>query len=267
MKHLRSIIYPELNLNDYLQLFWAVNEAHKNLEEHVMPLGRMELLYVEKPYMHISESGEIRELKGWVLMGQRTKVTGIRSIDSINIFGLRFRPWGLYNLIKIPLHEFKDTVISLSEISPKLTKELDEAIEDSCSNPQRCKNLQKFLLNKLATDKPAGMPVIKYTLDVIRSADRFSVLKHAESTGISHKNLNRSFKKFTGLTIKEYHKIFRLRKTLNFLSGGIIPNWAELAASNGFFDQSHLIKEFKDYSGCTPIEYLFKRNTRFFGIL
>lgn len=273
MKHLRNIIYPDTKLENYIQLFWSVNEAHKSLQESIMPLGRVELLYIEKPYRIISDSGKVHEVKGWVLMGQRTKAVNIRSIDSINIFGLRFRPWGVYNLIKIPLNEFTDTITNLSEILPGLALELDGIIEDSEDNFQRYKNLQKCMLKRLADDSPRTKPLIEHTLKTIHVSERFSVSEHTRSLGISHKNLNRTFKKYTGLTIKEYHKILRLRKALTVIDREISmnrevnPNWAEIAISNGFYDQPHFIKEFKIYTGSTPADYLRDTNTPYFNIL
>lgn len=237
-----------------------------------MPLGRVELLYIENPYTYLNNVGEICVVKGWVLMGQRTKSINIRSIDSINVFGLRFRPWGVYKLIKIPIHEFTDSIVNLSEILPGLASELDEIIQDSEDNFKRYKNLQKFMLKKLADDSPPAKPVIEHTLKTIHLSERFSVSEHTRTSGISHKNLNRTFKKYTGLTIKEYHKIFRLRKALTIIDREITmnremsPNWAEIAISNGFYDQPHFIKEFKLYTGCTPAEYLLDTNTPFFNI-
>lgn len=266
MKHLHNIIYPEPELENYIEHFWSVNERHKDLEERVMPIGTLELLYIEKPYRQITETGDAREIKGWVLMGQRTKVMGIRSIDSIKVFGLRFKPWGLYNFINIPLHEFKDDIISLSETSPALAKELDNAVEAIAGYGERCRNVQKVLLKRLSSNAALRMPLILHTLRVIKVSNNFSVLEYAERAGISHKNLNKAFKNYTGLTIKEYHKIYRLQKALNVLAPGVIPNWAELAASCGFYDQAHFIKDLKAFTGFTPIEYLLNRNEKFFNV-
>jgi AraC-like DNA-binding protein len=268
LKHLHHIDFPDPEISNYIKHFWSVNEVHKNLKEKVIPIGVPELIYLERPYRCLNQAGNtMQEGKGWILMGQRTKVMDICSIDSIKVFGIRFWPWGMYNLIKIPVHEFNDTVISLSDISPKLVKELEDSIAGTGSHAERCKKVQKLLLKKLDKDKPRAMPVILDTLLTIKSADKFSVLEHSERAGISHKNLNRAFKNYTGLTVKEYHKIYRLKKVLNILSAGIIPNWAELASSAGFFDQAHLIKEFKVFTGYTPIEYLFRYKTGYFDYL
>jgi AraC-like DNA-binding protein len=36
-------------------------------------------------------------------------------------------------------------------------------------------------------------------------------------------------------------------------------NWAATAASCGYYDQAHLIREFRSFSGLTPLDYMTKR--------
>lgn len=82
----------------------------------------------------------------------------------------------------------------------------------------------------------------------------------AELTGYTRKHLGRRFKEEAGLTIKEYQKINRLRRVRESISEREHVHWAEVACEHGFYDQSHLIRDFKRYTGHTPTDYLNRRD-------
>lgn len=75
-----------------------------------------------------------------------------------------------------------------------------------------------------------------------------------ELVGLSVRQLQRRFKAATGLTLKTYARIRRLRGVIGHLLEGPPMSWASVAASLGFADQSHLIAEFRRLAGGRPAE-------------
>jgi len=59
-----------------------------------------------------------------------------------------------------------------------------------------------------------------------------------------------------GLTPKVFHRIFRFNEILKQLQGKQHLVWAQIAYEFGYSDQSHFIKEFKEFSGFNPQEFI-----------
>ena len=81
----------------------------------------------------------------------------------------------------------------------------------------------------------------------------------ADEIGISHKHLLREFERCVGLTPKVLSRIYSFQRVIHCVGQRPEVNWAEAAALCGYYDQAHLIREFRAFSGLTPSAYLSKR--------
>jgi AraC-like DNA-binding protein len=78
----------------------------------------------------------------------------------------------------------------------------------------------------------------------------------ADSLGWTAKRLTRCFSQQIGLTPKRFARVRRFQRVLRRSAAGVTPvDWARLAAECGFYDQAHLIHEFRAHAGTTPLEY------------
>lgn len=79
----------------------------------------------------------------------------------------------------------------------------------------------------------------------------------ALALGVSHRTLVGRFGRATGTTPKLYAQVLRFHRLLDAVhaSGGR-PGWATLAVTSGYYDQPHVIREFRRFSGWTPVEYI-----------
>jgi AraC-like DNA-binding protein len=77
----------------------------------------------------------------------------------------------------------------------------------------------------------------------------------AQATGYSAKRFIRIFTDAVGLSPKRFCRILRLQAVINRLASGARVEWAEFAAAGGYYDQSHLIREFRAMTGLTPAQY------------
>ncbi len=72
----------------------------------------------------------------------------------------------------------------------------------------------------------------------------------------TQKHLIEQFKKFCGLTPKVLHRIFRFNDILQQIQNKQNISWSQVAYLSGYSDQSHFIKEFKEFSGFNPNEFI-----------
>jgi AraC-like DNA-binding protein len=81
----------------------------------------------------------------------------------------------------------------------------------------------------------------------------------ANYLALSQRRFIQVFKAEVGLTPKLFSRIRRFQQTRSIIQQNPSPNWAGLALDLGYFDQSHLIREFLEFSGLSPTEYLNRR--------
>ncbi|MGZ4808511.1 MAG: helix-turn-helix domain-containing protein [Thermoanaerobaculia bacterium] len=72
--------------------------------------------------------------------------------------------------------------------------------------------------------------------------------------GISERHLRRVVKTATGTSPKQLHRIRRVEGAMLEADSMLRPDWARLAAGNGFYDQPHMIQEFRSVTGCSPAQ-------------
>jgi AraC-like DNA-binding protein len=77
----------------------------------------------------------------------------------------------------------------------------------------------------------------------------------AADLGVSHGHLDREFTRVVGLSPRTLGRILRLRRLLDHIDVYGQVAWVDLAAELGWFDQAHLIRDFKRHTGVTPSEY------------
>ncbi|MEM9375161.1 MAG: AraC family transcriptional regulator [Pseudomonadota bacterium] len=82
--------------------------------------------------------------------------------------------------------------------------------------------------------------------------DAIPVQRLARAAGLSERQFRRRFQNVMGCAPKAYNRILRLQRVLTELDLFGPPDWADLAYKHGFFDQSHLNREFSDLMGATP---------------
>lgn len=85
----------------------------------------------------------------------------------------------------------------------------------------------------------------------------------AAELGISHGHLDREFTRIVGLTPRVLARLLRMRRLLQGLDVRGEVAWADLSAELGWYDQAHLIRDFKRHTGVAPSAYLQAQRTNY----
>jgi AraC-like DNA-binding protein len=115
-------------------------------------------------------------------------------------------------------------------------------------------------LHSAQAREPACVPAVRRAVRRARTAavvPRVSEL--AAELGLSERQLRRAFDAVVGLSPKRFLRIVRFRRALHEARACTRPEWAAIAEQQGYFDQAHLIAEFRSLTGCTPSALVGKR--------
>jgi methylphosphotriester-DNA--protein-cysteine methyltransferase len=108
--------------------------------------------------------------------------------------------------------------------------------------------------------KATASPEVSHTLNrLFRSDGRARIRTLAVETGVSQKHLIHLFRAQVGLPPKRYARIVRFNSLLRRLAAEARADWADLAAKYGFYDQAHFVRDFREFTGTTPTDFLRTR--------
>jgi len=97
--------------------------------------------------------------------------------------------------------------------------------------------------------------VVRRAITVLNEHPSRSVASVAAECDLSHKSLIERFRRTTGVTPKFYSMVVRFDRLIDELPLGDDVPWAELSVATGYYDQSHVIRTFKTFTGFTPQDY------------
>lgn len=161
------------------------------------------------------------------------------------------KPCGLYRLLGIPLREIVDCDFDARLV---LGKEIDELIErllNTSDNSERNTIIQEYLLTKLSTLQPL-LAIDSAMLQLVKSQGNLSMDFLAASSCLSTRQLERQSLKRIGLPPKFFARMIRFSEAYKFKERNPHISWTNIAYQFGYYDQMHLIRDFRNFTGITP---------------
>ena len=176
------------------------------------------------------------------------------------VVGVKLRVGGMRALLGLPGKELRDRALPLESIWGPRARFLADAMASACDASKRLALLNSELRrrsNAWERHDPAAMLVCQL---ISGRAGRVRVSELAASCGLSERSLLQKFDDWAGLTPKQFARLVRLRACIARLDSRSDFDWAELASSCGYFDQAHMIHEFRQLLGQPPSIFTIQRD-------
>ena len=253
---------PELQ--SFVKCFWTLEDdgIEKPVKQRVLPDGCMEMIfhYGDLYQQYFEDGSSILQPRSFVF-GQITSYIEIAPTGITGLVAARFLPDGLTPFLDIPLSSLENKAVDIITVFGKKGKELEKKVIASANNAERIKLIETFLLSRLV-DPQTINTVTKNCVDIIfRSQGQLDVLELAARLKINRRNMERKFVSAIGLSPKQLSRVVRLQATLKMLEQKNFSSLTSLAYENGYYDQSHFIKDFKEFTGTSPKSF-FSENLR-----
>lgn len=239
-------ISPGTEAQAFVDCYWTLESEASELNDiqRVIPDGCPELiLNLDQPFESF-EHGRWRVQPRCFLVGQITGPLLIRPHGRAKIFGVRFRPHGAAQLLNLPMKELTGLAVPIDDLSPELARELDRSLE-----PAGARAIESALVRHANV---AEDPIIREAVrQIVEARGARDVARLAAHLGISLRQLERRFENRVGLSPKLFGRIQRFRHVFHEIDESR-PDWVDAAVACGYYDQAHLIRDFRDFSGKTP---------------
>jgi len=233
---------PCPRLARYVECYWFSENDGPVRNHQVLPDGCVDILF----------SSLNEEPIQLLLVGLMTARRTFDWPSAQRFFGVRFRP-GMATAFIREAAELTDKVEPLNSIIGRAGRLLFDQLAEAAA-------LEKMIPVVEAALRPLEPPNVAQKVLEQLGTDELSVDRLASRTGISMRQLRRLFAGRAGVSPKYLMRILRFRNATHQL-GKLAKrpaqvNWAQLAVACGYFDQAHFIREFQEFTACTPGRYL-----------
>lgn len=172
---------------------------------------------------------------------------------------IRFKPEAIQLLTGTSLSEFDQPVYPLEEIMPDLADLAMNQINNKLSASKIIQSLTNWLTKQQI--KPISNELTSLFIKrTILNKGMIGINNFCSDLQIHKSTLEKNFKHSTGYSPKEYARVIRF----NFLLNRVLfssMNLTESSYEMGYFDQSHMIRDFKKVTGITPTDFIEKKFT------
>jgi AraC-like DNA-binding protein len=255
---------PGPPLDQCIDRFWYCSDTPAHPRERILPSGTVELVINltgdEIRIYDSSHPDRTRRYPGAVVSGPYRNFFLIDPLVHASIIGVHFRPGRAVPVLGVPANELADAHVDLESLWGRAAAELRERLCMAGTPATRFAVLEKVLLGRLH-QTPQRHGAIPVALDAFEQADAaVKVRDLAYRVGLSQRRFIQLFTAEVGLTPKRYSRVRRFQRARELVRQATAPDWAAVALACGFFDQSHLIRDFAEFSGLSPVVYLKQRS-------
>ncbi len=190
--------------------------------------------------------------------GQSTHSYRLSLSGRIGMAGIVFRPAGISSLFGLPMYEFSDERLGLDEVFGPDVERLAERVAEAATPEVRVAVLEGFLNARFLKTNPIPDRT-DYAANVI--VDRFGVVSVGELLNdvcLSRRQFERQFLHRVGVSPKYYARIRRVGFVCAQLAARRwqVSDWHDFIFRAGYYDQSHFIKDFTEFTGKAPSLYV-----------
>lgn len=195
-------------------------------------------------------------VSGQSIYSYKLSLTGI-----IGIAGIVFKPAALSSFWGLDSFEFTEERIDLFKVLPQdYLKKYIEQVRKADSIKDKVQLMEECLLHHYKIYKPEPDYIDIAANAIVEKNGMLHVHELLKESCMSRRSFERKFFQKVGLSPKYYARIRRIGYVCNLIAGKKKVNWPQVFYEAEFYDQAHFIKDFEEFTGRTPQQYL-RENT------
>lgn len=247
-----KIIQPRKELRPYVRYYWIL-KCDEPFSVLTFPIGCPQMIFHRGSPLYIPELSSRQDK--FTVSGQVNFPAHIASDDNTEMIVAVFYPHTIELFIDTPPSAFYNQEISGYDIENRQLIQLADQIFDCPDSELAIQLMEQWLTARI---KPSlNIKRIGAALSTMLFNPSTQVGRLAEIACLGKKQFERVFRECVGMNPKEYGRIVRFQRALRMMQLGFRDN-ADIAYANGYSDQSHFIREFRQFSSLTPkqlVEY------------
>ena len=258
MIHQLHTISPELS-KYVLTIHYNKDYYPEHIMDKYLPDGTINIIFelTNNPkYIYDNETKkkkqECRDV--WLSGVLKDYITITSSCEEMMV--IVFKPGAGFPLTHKSAALFTNKVLPAQEVFGESIIGLLEELKKPTDPETKFMEIETWLKVQLKEDD-FYTDIIQFAIrEIENSPTEINIKSIADKTGFSQKQFIQIFKKYVGITPKQFHRIMRFNEILSAVENKEKISWTIIAADCGYFDQAHFIKDFYSFSGLNPKQYL-----------
>lgn len=208
------------------------------------------IFYCNHP-VAMSRTGGFETQPDTVLIGPQFSRVNIRVATQLRAIRVDFLPGGMYRMLGIPMHRLFDSGFDACEIFGASMRRLNEQLKNT-EDLEQCKHLVETFLLQQAGSVRDRLPFDDAILSLMKHDGNLAIDTVASLSCLSLKQFERKCKERIGMNPKTYARILKFSKAYRMHESFPHLSWTHIAHSAGYYDQMHMIRDFKVFAGVNP---------------
>lgn len=252
-----KIYIPHPALQEYILNISTVNvKLPEGINDAVTPYPptpfQSLMFYCNNPIsMGRAEKVDFDKQPHTVLVGPQFSRVNIKVYNQLSAVRVDFLPGGMYRMLGVPMHELFDKGFDASDFFGAGMRSVNEQLQH-ISDLKEGKNIvEKFLLNQVTSLKEI-LPFDSALRILLNNNGNMPIEKTAQFSCLSIKQFERKCKERIGMNPKMYARILKFSKAYRLHESCPQLSWTKIAYDAGYYDQMHMIRDFKIFAGVNP---------------
>ena len=248
---------PTPALASVVEYVWASQGAPLHARERVVPTGTLEIFVslVDVKGRICDATGREQWFSGAGVAGAYRRPFMFDTRKDASVIGAHLRPGRAGAVLGLPAGELMDRHVDLEALWGRRARELRERLCDARTTSERFAILEAELVSRL--DARGAHPVVAYALDTLACPEA-RVRDIARSSNLSQRKLIELFTAAVGITPKRFGRVLRFHRA-TALARTAVLDWTRVAHQCGYYDQAHLIRDFRELADMTPRDLMHAR--------
>lgn len=254
--------YKEYDVDEQLQpfvkCFWSLDAPATEIgqRQRIIPDGCMEMIiHYGDLYEQFLEDGSGIIQPRCFVFGQITTPLEIAPTGVSVIIAARFQPDGFFPFTNFPLEKMENKAVPLNKLFGDAAEAFEIKILDSKNTEERIGIITDFLLTRLDNPEARNRITAASIELLMETKGLLNVEELSSHLQVNRRQLERNFSTAIGLSPKQLSKAIRLQASLKMMQQNKQDNLTSLALENGYYDQAHFIKDFKEFTGLSPKQF------------
>ena len=262
---------PTGRLADIVRCAWTLRGGEAGAgdgePQPVLPDGCVELVFnLAAPFRQRLRDGTVVTQPLHMVVGPASGPTVITPSGAVDIIGVRLHPWTV-SVLGVHAAALRDRCMPLREVAPTLAERCAHALATAMADAPVAR--VAALLGAFGEATAAYVPDVRLAAVVARcdaGGEWPGMGAMGRELGFGVRALERLFAAHVGLPPKTLVQILRVQRAIAEVRRNPHRTWAAVAASAGYVDQSHLVREMRRFAGLKPtaLEDEARRLTRVF---